>query len=1209
MKWLNSADGSSLLMRYSRLLASHPYAVLLSVASIFITLISLPFITHNFPDFSDPQLGFEPRQTEISKRLTAWDNLVEATRASGPLTFNPSELHHTQDNFYKVHFSDGRKKTAKPKVLGRKREKIPNDHPLKSDYNLEFTSKKKSSPPSVDNEHYVEEEDDESDVIASSLPQGNSSYHDDLEDFFCGEPSSDYARIVLSAVNGESLLTYDSIIAMCHLEHEILIGSNGTSDVHEVYKSLCQPSKSGACCTPWSIPNYVVQLANHTSCLDLSESDVKYAVRMLNQCGAFYFSHQLSTECKKDDVLIDCHPVPKECLHNSWAHNIFHFLADKELSILGNKESPDNIPFLKYAVVFLPLASSTASMAYYSAVKATIPLSYHGIQVEAMELGLRDSLFDHHLIQDSWMLIGVAVAIGSCVWMYSGSLFIAVASILSIPLSLGLSYCAYKYIFRLSFFPFLNLVAAVISLGIGVDDAFIFCKMWKFLKWRSSLMKVQRLNGALNSSNVELQNYPQCISSSANQSKDSEEGDTVQSSQGNHSTQIKSVRPERCNPENLKDFSSSQYSVDHGDECVMESILDNSDEDGQKIKSRIYKDTCVDADGVSGSQLSGSESIEWLVCETLKRAFQSMFVTSLTTAAAFYFSYLSKVTAIRCFSIFAGTAVITNFVLMLTWFPAAVIIAERIRKHNCVERCNRPCVVCPENIILVYSRAFSDKLLGIMKKCDKRFDIPKQWAWVCVITLGIVALLSVVIASYYPGLHPPNELQFQLLHSSHLFERYHLIFRPLFNFEENSSGQSEEPGMPLRFVFGVLPEDIGNPLDPTSRVPRGLQATNLHFDDEFDMASYEAQIWFLKFCQSVRSQPFYGSNSGPLLNNCFMETFKKWMSRRCIEPIEMLDRTPCCETSKFPFARKVFKKCLLRALAQLHKTPHLLDLHRGESAGPRFLKTKPHKMVAAVVEYESGIPFTTSFTAMNQFYNTVETWMNEQLNSAPHGLKCGWFVSNLHFYDLQLTLSTGVLSGVCISLGVSTVTLLIFTCNILKSLLTSLSIASATSVALASLSLLGWSLGPVESLTLSLAVGLSADFALHYAICHQRDSRKDNICLMMCKSTRCQLRLCEHFRENNTCSSCEPVDVVAKNKVAGYEVDHSKGDVETIMEPFVGVPATLAAITTVIAGLLMLPSSVVAYYQVGIFLIVLISTSWLYSTFFLLSLLRLFQAY
>jgi predicted RND superfamily exporter protein len=42
-------------------------------------------------------------------------------------------------------------------------------------------------------------------------------------------------------------------------------------------------------------------------------------------------------------------------------------------------------------------------------------------------------------------------------------------------------------------------------------------------------------------------------------------------------------------------------------------------------------------------------SLVKLVHDTLRHAMLSMFVTSLTTAAAFYASYISSITAIGCF--------------------------------------------------------------------------------------------------------------------------------------------------------------------------------------------------------------------------------------------------------------------------------------------------------------------------------------------------------------------------------------------------------------------------------------------------------------------------------------------------------------------------------------------------------------------------------
>ena len=54
-----------------------------------------------------------------------------------------------------------------------------------------------------------------------------------------------------------------------------------------------------------------------------------------------------------------------------------------------------------------------------------------------------------------------------------------------------------------------------------------------------------------------------------------------------------------------------------------------------------------------------------------------------------------------------------------------------------------------------------------------------------------------------------------------------------------------------------------------------------------------------------------------------------------------------------------------------------------------------------------------------------------------------------------------------------------------------------------------------------------------------------------------------------------------------------------------GGPVTMAAVTTLIPGLCMLPSRVLAYVQIGSFIIVLMLTSWCFATFFFQAFLRI----
>ena len=87
-------------------------------------------------------------------------------------------------------------------------------------------------------------------------------------------------------------------------------------------------------------------------------------------------------------------------------------------------------------------------------------------------LGLKDALFNSYLLEDSTYLLFGLLMILISVWMFTGSVTITIASITSIAYSLALAYFTYTFIFRLTFFPFMNVLAAVIALGVGKNYLF-----------------------------------------------------------------------------------------------------------------------------------------------------------------------------------------------------------------------------------------------------------------------------------------------------------------------------------------------------------------------------------------------------------------------------------------------------------------------------------------------------------------------------------------------------------------------------------------------------------------------------------------------------------------------------------------------------------------------------------------------------------------
>ncbi|CAH1377826.1 unnamed protein product [Tenebrio molitor] len=835
-----------------------------------------------------------------------------------------------------------------------------------------------------------------------------------------------YAHIVLKSKFNDDLFSLKPLLALCRIEHEFIEA--------RYYKDLCVTAADrdyrSKCCKPWSLANYIAILHNRTSCLAITEEDVNATKTLLINCSQYFHKLQLMPDCV-DKGYCD---APSECIRHDAVFNVLNFLTSTTFLPPNNTLESTT---LQETMIFLPLACSTAMLPYYHEI-IKMDLEYEGISVVAMEFGIKDALFDECLLRDAWLMTSGALFVLLCMWLYTESLFLTIMTIIAIIFSLGISYFIYMLVFELSFFPFMNLLAIIVAIGIGADDAFIFCKIWHTVK--------------------------------------------------------------------------------------------------EEKNSSIVK----------------------LMGDTFHHAFFSMFVTSLTTSVAFLASYASSVIAICCFSIFSGTAVITNFLLMITWFPACVVIWERSCCSNvdlaksclmaCLQRwcCSR--FIKPTwNLSTTWPKC---SLFGRIWSSKERFllDSVVNFRYIWLAVLSTIALISTIIVIYYPKFQLPDSSEFQLFDSSHPFEQYDFKYKNHFWFKREER-LSLEVGvnfkLPLRFVWGVLPEDNGDHLNPES-------LGKLVLDPEFDISQPESQVWLLKFCRDLHRQPFFQPTFGPILPNCFIETFIKSMQRECVDSFSFRDRSPCCKTSKFPYNSSVFYECIVEEMTDIYETPSQYLIPG--MAGPKFSKDQFPTIKAVIVEYDSNYSYSMSYEYMHEFYTKVEKWMSEELKTAPKTMKNGWFISELEFYDLQRELSENTILAIIVSMGLALIVLLLSTLNILTSLYAILTITCSIFVTVAVLVLLGWKLNILESITVSTAIGLTVDFSLHYTV---------------------NYRLC-------------PL-AIADERIAAtkYALSYMAG------------PVLMAALTTGAAGAFMMPSLILPYIQVGVFLVTVMSVSWIYATFHL----------
>lgn len=1062
---------------YSQQVANHPSVVILVVFSLATTAIVVSFTTRELPSFKDPLLGFEPRGTVLAQRATAWNNLLAGSSWNGPLSMYPGPQEQqgpslpstTEASAAATPSTNVDAEQTATLLTPASNESQPEVAAVPDEREDGAFGRLMQGPPvlgpGADKDKRKMDSQDSGDKKLPGKGKGKWRFRGAVPRagagsgsggggrFFCSDPARNHGHMVFGArhgnqpvddpggTRGAGLFSWEALQSVCRLDTEALRAPPS-------FQSLCEREQqrgASPCCASWSIPNYVALLHNRSSCLLVTPADVTEVFQRLESCAPHYHSMKLSHDCTTDALL--CRGVPQECTEYNAVYNILHFLADADFlgpraTTRGGDDNDGKLNgtslqrggVLSYTNVFLPIAQSVTAMPYFKELESDGALYDNVTEVVAMELGLKHALFDEYLVHDTLYVALAGVAVLAVMWAYTQSFLVTLVTCLAVLFSLGTAYFLYTTVYRVPFFPFMNILTLTIAIGIGADDAFLYCKTW-------GSAKAEKNNGTL----------------------------------------VKLVR------------------------------------------------------------------------DTLHHACLSMLVTSVTTAAAFFASFSSSITAVRCFSLFAGTAVLANFFFTVTWLPAALIVAEkwcssacclcvppfgvylpRLRRFWC---CSPLCAAlwrlhhgCSEA-----SRVFFDKLLPCAV-------IRLRWFWLA--SLASLAAAGAFVVLCRPRLSLPESKEFQVLSAGHPFERYDLELKKRFWFEK---ARNKDPfhKLPIRVVWGVLPVDTGNYLDPFDR-------GSLELDPTFNVARPSSQDWLLSFCKRLRSQPFHRPTLGAALySGCFIETFKSWMERRCVDSFQQADRSPCCESSRFPYAEDVFGLCLRRAIASLHHSPGYYFIPG--VAGPRFLRDG--RVGAVVLEYDSVYTYSNAHADMDAFRTRVDGWVSREMQGAPAGMRNGWFTSELEFYDLQGSLSRGTLVAMGVAVSVSFVALLVTTLNLLVSLYAIVTIACIIFTTVGALVLLGWKLNVLESITVSVAIGLAVDFTIHYGVAYRLSPQED--------------------RESSVIQSLSRI----------------------------GSPVAMAAFTTFLSGALMFPSLVLAYLQVGTFLMLVTGVSWTYATFFFQSLL------
>lgn len=115
-------------------------------------------------------------------------------------------------------------------------------------------------------------------------------------------------------------------------------------------------------------------------------------------------------------------------------------------------------------MLYVPVAKSTRILPYYYEI-ASYTEWKNIIQITAIDMGLKNTLFDELLIYDGWLIGLGSLFVLYCILIYTNSIVLTISTVLANIFAIADAYFIYQFIYRLPYFPFMNVLAIIIIVG------------------------------------------------------------------------------------------------------------------------------------------------------------------------------------------------------------------------------------------------------------------------------------------------------------------------------------------------------------------------------------------------------------------------------------------------------------------------------------------------------------------------------------------------------------------------------------------------------------------------------------------------------------------------------------------------------------------------------------------------------------------------
>uniref|UniRef100_A0AAF5CYT8 SSD domain-containing protein n=1 Tax=Strongyloides stercoralis TaxID=6248 RepID=A0AAF5CYT8_STRER len=498
--------------------------------------------------------------------------------------------------------------------------------------------------------------------------------------------------------------------------------------------------------------------------------------------------------------------------------------------------------------------------------------------------------------------------------------------------------------------------------------------------------------------------------------------------------------------------------------------------------------------------------------EAIKIAFKnstiSMFVTSATTAIAFFCNISSSIVVVKCFGIFAGLTIMVNFFFVISTLPAAIVLINNANKNK-------------RKSILKF---VTDKLNQLKAK-EQFYNLLIKGRFLILLSFIIIFIFTIISIIFYPGITLPRNNPLQILRSSHSFEWFDEYSKDYFNFENSSTLMQQ-----FNVLFGLKPTNDASGYNIND-------LGSLQSDKNFNINTFEKIYQLRDIVHYInQSEIRYQKSLGG--KKLWIDYYIEYINdKKCL----FIENSCCKDNTTSILNFTDFSKCSLEFSQKRLGVKFPQDIFATIfDDGPIFEK-KTMKLIAYYIVGATNYKLSIQYKEIQKLFNHLLSLNYPHKDEFPSPI----IISSpevTKVYDLFNTLSGDILISITFSLTISIIVIGFITRQLILTIITLLCITNVITLTVSTVLWMGWKINVLETTIIVLTIGLSFDYTLHSAVAYKEI--RNIICFTALDKI---LELTSHIIE----------------------------------------PILCATITNIIVGFVIIWSKTQAFFEVGVFMIIM----------------------